>query len=176
MNSICTKPFKHCQLSLTEYSGFCDLVLNTCFWVHTSCKLVIEVFYTHWNVFLLHVSFWPIPSSSWASAPGICSSFAVAADCLTTSVSLELPSLQVSYLPLIYGTLERTDVLCDIIDMDLNTVRQLSHSLIRNYIMIGKWSWCPDIFLTGQAGPAWHQWNEIVAFPVKRRSRIPDKL
>jgi hypothetical protein len=29
-------------------------------------------------------------------------------------------------MPLIYGTLERTDVLCDIIDMGLNTLRQLS--------------------------------------------------
>ncbi|CAK9214259.1 unnamed protein product [Sphagnum troendelagicum] len=25
MNPICTKPFKHCQKSLTEYSGFCNL-------------------------------------------------------------------------------------------------------------------------------------------------------
>lgn len=57
MNPIGTKPFKHCQLSLTEYSGFCNLVLNTCFWVHTSGKLVIEMFYTHWNVFWLHMNF-----------------------------------------------------------------------------------------------------------------------
>lgn len=77
--------------------------------------------------------------------------------------------------PDLWYTGEDRCTLWDIIDMDLNTLRQLSHSLIRNYIMLGKWSWHQAISLTRQAGPAWHQWNEIVAFQVKRRSRIPDK-